>query len=743
MDAAVPELQHGHIPLWNPSILSGMPFMAAHQPAVLYPLNWLFAAVGAQWIWVPTAVVRLFLMGWGLHLFMRQLGLRDSAALWSGISYQLCASGITWLHFSVHNVLAFLPLALYATEQLLATPRGRWFLLLTACLACQFLGGHPETSTLFAIVWGSWACIRIPWRAPMLRLVLLGLAVLAAIGLTLPQLLPTVALIRASGTLANRSHIAAVGSWSNMKYWLLLVNPYLFGTPLGGHYWSSTGNYNEYAVYMGFLTIPFVLVGILRGCPRSVVVFWTIVAFVSLSWRFPLPGLDRIYGLRLLQVGTGIRFNFSWSLAAAVLAGIGVESILAPSRTSRALVVGITTACLALLLVSVYTLSHASTLGAWVLGGLPRRAVLPQVTSFYQRHNLQLLMLVALAIIGWGITISLLSGRRRTVVGGALLLTTLVDLLSHGMAYNGGTRPQALYPLTPLARVLHSLDRQFRIAPVEGGIIEGNSSMTQHLDNAFGDDDLVSLRYLQFANHSTMRRVGALSIIQPQAQRFFDLSNVEFVLSTRPISSTLATGWSLWRQDGKIRIYRNPQVLPRAFAVFKVQVVASDQAITAVYAPGFDPRATAVVEEPIPELSHGQQLNFTAHDRLLELGNDQRISVARPSSSHTGIQVGSYQPEQVMLDVNLSQPALVVLSDSYASGWQVAVDNKPAHLYRANAVFRGVLVGAGRHHIVFRYRPQDVLWGTVGAGVTLVMCLVGCMWVQLRRDRATSERSAL
>ncbi len=81
MVAAVARLQQGRIPLWNPQIFSGMPFMAALQPAVLYPLNILFAPLGPEWIWVATAIVRMWLMGWGLHLFVRRMGIRDTAAL--------------------------------------------------------------------------------------------------------------------------------------------------------------------------------------------------------------------------------------------------------------------------------------------------------------------------------------------------------------------------------------------------------------------------------------------------------------------------------------------------------------------------------------------------------------------------------------------------------------------------------------------------------------------------------------
>ncbi len=732
MDVAVPELQQGHMSLWNPYIYSGMPFMAAHQPALLYPLNLLFAPLGPKWIWVATAIVRLFLMGWGLHLFMRQLGMRDNAALWSGICYQLCASGIVWLNFGIHNVLACLPLALYGTERLLALPRGRWFMLLVGCLAIQFLGGHPETSTLFGAVWGSWTVVRIPWRKPGRALLLVGLAVLAAVGLSLPQLIPTVDLVLASGTLARRPAIGAVGAWSNLRYWLLLINPYLSGTPVGNRYWSSKGNYNEYAVYMGFLTMPWAIAGAVRGRPRHLVAFWMVLAVVSLGLRFPLPGLDRIYGLRLLQVGAGIRFSLSWSLAAAVLAGFGVEAVMRGSMRRRFLVVGLATGCLALLLYSVYSLIHAAP-GQSVLGDHPGQEALRKMAAFYQWGNPQLVAFVGLAIVGCGLMGGLLLSRARPFVPALLLLVVVGDLFANGILYNGYIEPGAIYPPTPATIALQARGGHFRIEVLEGHIMPGNASMTQRLDNALGNDDLVSLRYLQFANRSNnVDRVERTNVMRPLAQRFCDLANVEFLFTTHTLSSASGTRWPLWKKDGDARIYRNPSVLPRAYAVATIKVVAPTQAIDAVYDPAFDPRQTAVVEEPVYQSGSAGSMELASKNEP-----DVSFRYSGNQGSHLALEarttIVSYQPERVVLDADVAKPALVVLSDSYAAGWQVAVDGVPTHMYRANAVFRGVFVSSGRHQIVFRYVPQDVLWGTVVAGSTLLLCLLSC-W-QLHRHR--------
>ncbi len=611
-------------------------------------------------------------------------------------------------------MLAWLPLALYATDRLLAQPRGRWFVLLVGCLASQFLGGHPETSVLFALIWGSWTLVHMPWRRPVERLVLLSLAGGAAVGLTLPQLLPAITLIRASDTLLHRPQSAPyLGAWSNLKHCLLVLNPYLYGTPLNNRYWGPGNLYLEWVVYMGALTVPFALVGVVAGRARRNVAYWATVAILSLGWRFPLPGLAALYRLPLFQLGLGIRFNLSWSLAAAVLAGLGVEALLAQRPWSRRVFVGTAMAGVVGLGWSVLAIGAITfAKGSWLLNWRPSDVRLHKIAALYTRSDPQFVMLLVVAVVASGVAWLVFIPRLRPLVPLLLLPLLYLDLAAYGMPFYGSVAAAAIYPPTPLTNRLRATPGFFRIDMLPSSIMENNVSMTQGLDNVRGYEDVVGSRYDSFVvrrrqmsslNHNT------LLVIEPPAQRFFDLANVQFLLSATAISTT--GSWRLWQSDGHLRVYRNSTVLPRAFAVGAVSIATPDQAINTVFSPSFDPRRAAVVEERIPNLP--------------TLGVGQS---AQPLSAKTTIT--SYTAEEVVLTVDVDHPALVVLSDSYADGWQVRVDQQPAQLYRTNAVYRGVPVTAGRHVITYRYLPQDVQWGAVGTGLALLMCGGVCWWLR-------------
>ncbi len=89
-DFAAQALREGRVPLWNPYLFMGAPFLANSQAGVFYPLNWLLA-------WVDTAraldwaiVVHIFIAASGVYVFARsRLSLSIGAAFLAAVSFGL------------------------------------------------------------------------------------------------------------------------------------------------------------------------------------------------------------------------------------------------------------------------------------------------------------------------------------------------------------------------------------------------------------------------------------------------------------------------------------------------------------------------------------------------------------------------------------------------------------------------------------------------------------------------------
>jgi hypothetical protein len=165
-------------------------------------------------------------------------------------------------------------------------------------------------------------------------------------------------------------------------------------------------------------------------------------------------------------------------------------------------------------------------------------------------------------------------------------------------------------------------------------------------------------------------------------------------------------------------IFKNTQVLPRAFLIGAVRTVPNDDAAwQAVADPQFDPRAAAILTQPASQ-------GYIGGGRATEPGN-ARIT-------HYGL-------NDVTVEYQADGQAILVLSDAYDSGWHAQVDGRDAPLLRVDYNLRGVVVPAGEHTVTYRYRPQSFIIGATVSGGTLALTgailLVAPLLTRRRRRR--------
>jgi hypothetical protein len=161
-----------------------------------------------------------------------------------------------------------------------------------------------------------------------------------------------------------------------------------------------------------------------------------------------------------------------------------------------------------------------------------------------------------------------------------------------------------------------------------------------------------------------------------------------------------------------VRIYRNPNVLPRAYVADHAEVVSGQGILERLTASDFNPWVTALLEEPLPA-DKGAGLASTSR---------RSLSTAR---------VVRYQPNRVEIEAEMAAPGLLILSDAYYPGWTMTVDGQPAPLLRVNYALRGGYLSPGTHYVVFRFAPVAFYIGlavtcaalAAGTGV-LIACFV-------------------
>jgi hypothetical protein len=139
--------------------------------------------------------------------------------------------------------------------------------------------------------------------------------------------------------------------------------------------------------------------------------------------------------------------------------------------------------------------------------------------------------------------------------------------------------------------------------------------------------------------------------------------------------------------------------LARAFLVHKYRVLPAAEIPAALQGRGFDPAREVILEKSPAGFSPP--------------------GAPRVEGSAT---VVSHAANEVSVETQSEREAILVLTDSYYPGWIAEVDGKRTEVLRADYVFRAVSLSAGRHTVVFKFRPGSFLFGAA------VSCLGAAAW---------------
>ncbi|MBC7871491.1 MAG: flippase, partial [Chitinophagaceae bacterium] len=371
------------VPLWNSHQFSGIPFMAAGQQSMLYPLSILYYVLPLTAAYGWFTVLNLWLAGGFMYLFMRGLGVVRVGATVSAVTYQLCGFFIASAVFPmITGAAVWLPLLLLMTELIIMrSARPLWVAIGAGALACNIFAGHAEMTIYTLLITGYYAAARLAWdywinrRAKPLRPILIKaswFAIMIALGLGLGaiQLIPLYEFANTNWR-AERADLSTVLSYAHrFRDFVQYLMPNFYGSPAHHTYfdWFSTQtvsefnnaagqpisyidwgikNYVESALYVGILPLALAAFALVNSWlnrkqasvhqtnqPPYRVIFFVLL-LISLTFMFGLPTYAAIYILPgINQLNSPFRWVYAVTLGIAVLAGFGASTLaaLAPKR---------------------------------------------------------------------------------------------------------------------------------------------------------------------------------------------------------------------------------------------------------------------------------------------------------------------------------------------------------------------------------------------------------------------------
>ncbi len=723
-------IKQGAWPLWNPTVLTGTPNLPDGQIGLFYPPTLLFLLLPLAQAFGFYAFFHVILAGAGAYCCARQLKLGAGPALLAAVCYMFNGYFLTWLYFPHHTgATAILPWCFWAIERAVKGERWRSWLPASVVFALPLLS-HLQLALYIYLGMGGYVLARAlqarEWRDRWRIVVGFSLALALALALSAVQLLPAFEL-SAQGQRSDLGfeQTSAQDQFLNL---LQLALPMLGGAPRATPPDWGPAILRVPMPYIGIVPLLLVVLALLLSRhPASF--FLGLLAIGAFALAIASPLLQLFVALVPLyrQFADQTRWFVLWYFATSMLAALGAWELLHRSeeqpvsggswvRMANRVVLGTTA-----LIVIVWAFWHLQLL-------TPQSRYGFYITLIHQQSLLVPIVIAALGLLALGLLLApRLPQATRSVALALAIGVTLFDLLWHGGAYNTSVDLAALRPTSDLTAglagyqpaapdQLYPPTRQVAFLLGQPGpfrILGGDyTALAPNFAGAFGIEDIRGYQSLYFERYNRLARLvdgkdfsktgeGNVNLrayfsSAYKQRRLLDMLNVKYILfEPSGVNPQLFAPLELVQTNDEGRIYRNPNVLPRAWLVHAAEIIPDDDAqLTRMARADFDPAKVAILPSPVPPL-------------------------AAPAAPEP-VPVITYTPNRAEVRASVAAPAVLMLSDAYSDDWRVDVDGQPATLYRANYAFRGVWLPPGEHTVVFNYRPRAFL---IGGAISLLTLL--------------------
>jgi hypothetical protein len=724
------------MPYWNPLLFGGMPFVEGMHGDIFYPPSLALFFLDARAMWGWKMALHVFLAGVFTFLWLRRgLELDAVSAFFGGLVYMMGTHLVSLVLPGGDGKLfvgALAPLVFWLTERAVRGGRPADYALFALGVALTLFTSHMQAA--YYLVWGVslYFLFRVwqQWRVERhvagaaKRIGLYALAGVLAVAAAAVQFVPPFGYLREHSHRVDRAEERGY-EWSstyslNAEEIVSLVVPDFIGdvaqaspSARRGGYWGKNG-FKLNHEYAGL--IPLLLVGLLVARRRTAQV-WFFVSLAALTLLYALASSTPL-GLLFYQI-PGVKLFRAWSiiiflygLAVATLGAIGVQQLvewLGDPRSEeqraaarRVLWIGAAAFGVLALFAASGALMNVWTALFYPDIGQTAGTLLAESEPSIRAGFWIAFLLATLVAAAWHAASRGYLTTRAFVLLLAVLAAT--DLYRVGRPFVRATAQindeAMLGTLLQPDDVMLELQRRrdagevFRVldlAPFIGVrsayhpndfAIHGIEQLAGHHGNELG-------RYRRLIGGEHPTNLG-------EDLRLADVTNTEyFVVPARIEHASLEEAFV---GQGAV-LYRNRNVLPRAYVVGTAEVQPGDGAIAQLLSPEFDARTTAILDAPLPPDTR-LQAGATGTVDWLDRGVDRYT-----------------------LRVTADAPALLVVLDGYYPAWTARVDGEPAPVYRANQAFRAVPVPAGEHRVEFRYEPAALRSGALISLFALALLL--------------------
>ena len=713
-------ISKGRLPYWNPYINAGMPHMASmNANIVFFPSTLIILLLGLpiHLYFLYECFTGIVLAGIFMYLFVYGLKFSKLTACISGVFFIACGSFFTYInpgHDVIMLALAFLPLVFYLIGRGIEENKVIYYLL------AGFMLGVQSLVCMYQVTFYTASCLTAYFlflfftdkKGPKHILFFFLTAVMTVLGGAV-QLFQSYYFLKY--TFRADVNYEFFTSWSlHPLETIVYVYPKFFGF-LESTYWGKSPFWlhND---YLGIIPWIFVFTAVFFLFKEKRVRFFFFLAVGTIILAF--GGFTPLYKLLFkIPVINGFRNSTRWlgffAFSVITLAAFGFEYIkdyfakkkeMSEIKNMKKYLIGLL--IIGICFTCIYFLFS---------GNRPSMVDdLKSIGQFNKRFPAQNLDFVAniiylmikddmfLFVLYFSIGLSLVYLMVKGKLGKGLFFAgcLLMVFLDNGIRFmaprtfnvGGNEYTVQCVKTEPAnqedprrAEIRNVLGRDtslYRVMPI-GDLFNKNWFVADKIQSCGG------YHSAPLENYNKIQSKGLLNDF-----RFLSLLNTKYILSETEINHP----YLKMVNDGKVKIYQNTAVLPRAFLTGQVIDLEKEKMYAMMQEQSFDPSKGIFLNERMTE----------PLDNIKYTGREANIT--------------TYEENRIIVETESTGNSMLFMSEVFYPEWKAYVDGKETKIYQAFGLFRSIYLPKGKHNVEFRWNAKIFY---LGAFVSLgTVCII-------------------
>jgi hypothetical protein len=684
-------------PLWNHYSACGYPLLASAQSSALSPLRILGLPLTLGHSMTFEAAMKILLALSFMYLWCRRR-YSEMASTAGAAAFGFSTFIITWLHFPLITTACLVPAVFYVVDLLAERRTYPRFVAGAAVWATMLFGGHPETVSHTFFV----ATLYVGWLVfiersvsqeddgrPGTRNFLLSLfGALAIAGLlAAPLLAPFAEAVTKSKRYQElkTTPISAEVPFSDWASAKLLLQPTFYGAMPKETTWgpAHAESISGFAGYLGIAAWFALLAHVLaRRAWRSREMFFVLatvlVVGVILSW----PGVSELFHV-VFRLAANARLRLFLALLTAVQTAAVIDLM---QRDRRSVFIGLGAGAGLLLYLVVGT----------------------RFPDGPFRETTMLHMLPSVAVLA--IAAVMTSIRRQEWAVLFLLTAVVAELWAADRDWNPVVSNDWMYPKTPILRALDDLTAKIpKTEPYR--IVAGGPAFFPNVSSVYGYEDvrahdpMTNGRYVNvLVNVIDYDAANYFATWDEFEKRFLNFLNVRFIMTTW--KGEISPRYRLVYDGNDGRIFENPEVLPRFYAIRNVVLEFQDAK--------FNERMRTM---------EGWSHTALLENLTIEAEPQQRDDFFKPRPADAPMattEILQADPTDYRLHIKAPRYTLIASSVPWWPGWKVQRNGARIEPVRVNGGFLGFTVPPGEVDVRVWYDPWTFRFGSIVALATIL-----------------------